>query len=102
MFTKVSVSKISQLYFEGKVSSRQIDLGDGQKRTLGVMQQGQYRFSTNEAEVMTILSGEVEVKLAGENQFTPYKYDQEFHVPSNSYFDIKVLQVTDYICRYIG
>ena len=101
-FENVTVPKEINVYFEGKVVSTTLLFEDGTKKTLGVMQKGTYNFSTNLAEVMEILSGEVKVKLANEDSFTTYKTNQIFNVEANSSFDIEVLEVSSYCCSYIG
>ena len=74
----------------------------GEEKSLGIMMPGEYNFGTGKAELMEIISGEVEVKIAGENSWTLYEGDSEFDVPANSNFDIKVKTITDYCCSYIN
>jgi len=38
---------------------------DGAKKTLGIMQPGEYEFGTGDTEIMKILSGEIDVSLPG-------------------------------------
>ena len=45
-FKNVSVEKISNTYFEGRVTSRNIKFSDGTLKTLGVMLEGEYEFNT--------------------------------------------------------
>ena len=51
-FKNVNVDKLANIYFEGKVISRNIFLMDGSKKTLGVMLVGEYEFSTESKEFM--------------------------------------------------
>ncbi|MEH6548678.1 MAG: pyrimidine/purine nucleoside phosphorylase [Pseudomonadales bacterium] len=97
---KVSVALTSKAYFDGQVTSRNITFADGEIKTLGLMLPGEYEFGTAAPELMQILSGEVEVRLAGENSWTSYTGGQEFNVVGDSKFAIKVKQVTDYLCTY--
>ena len=99
-FNGVNIIKKANIYFDGKVTSRSIELEDGAQKSLGIMQEGEYRFNTAAAEVMEILSGDIEVKQANEDDFTVLKSPCKFDVPENSYFDIKVKTLTDYICSY--
>jgi uncharacterized protein YaiE (UPF0345 family) len=96
----ISMIKEANVYFDGKVTSRAITLADGTRQTLGVMQPGEYTFDTNEAEIMEMMSGELEVKLPGE-EWKTLDTPETFNVPANSSFDLKVKTVTDYCCTYI-
>ncbi|MGC9351637.1 MAG: pyrimidine/purine nucleoside phosphorylase [Sulfurovum sp.] len=96
----ISMIKEANVYFDGNVTSRAITLADGTRQTLGVMQPGEYTFDTNEAEIMEMMSGELEVKLPGEEWKTLHT-PETFNVPANSSFDLKVHSVTDYCCTYI-
>ena len=97
----ISMIKESNIYFDGKVASRAIILEDGTKQTLGVMQPGEYTFNTNEAEIMEMMSGELEIRLPGETEFRTLNTPETFNVPANSSFDLKIKTVTDYCCTYI-
>ena len=66
------------------------------------MQEGEYRFNTEAAEIMEIYSGDIEIKLEGKDKFIVMKSPCRFEVPMNSYFDIKVKSITDYCCTYIN
>lgn len=96
----ISMIKEANVYFDGNVTSRAITLADGTRQTLGVMQPGEYTFDTNEAEIMEMMSGELDVKLPGEEWKTLHT-PETFNVPANSSFDLKVKTVTDYCCTYI-
>ena len=64
-FKNVTVVKKANVYFDGKVVSRTVLFPDGTKKTLGIMQPGEYEFSTGDREIMEILSGELEYQVAG-------------------------------------
>ncbi len=97
----ISMIKEANVYFEGKVVSRTIFLSDGSKQTLGVMQPGEYSFDTKEAEIMEMMSGDLEIRLPGEKEFKKLNTPESFNVPANSEFDLKIKTVTDYCCSYI-
>ncbi len=99
-FNNVTVIKEANVYFDGKVSSRAIVFADGSKKTLGVMLPGEYQFNTGERERMEILSGDLEVAIAGGAWLT-VSGGQEFEVPANSSFNLKVKTVTDYCCSFL-
>jgi purine/pyrimidine-nucleoside phosphorylase len=101
ILTSVDLVKKANIYFNGNVTSRTFIDADGSKKSLGIMMPGVYNFGTNEAELMEILAGEVEVKLAGEDTWSIYTENTSFDVKANSSFDIKVKVITDYFCSYI-
>ena len=97
----ISIIKEANIYFDGNVTSRTIILADGSKQTLGIMMPGEYTFATNEAEIMEMMSGELEIKLPNEDSFRTLNTPETFNVPANSSFDLKIKTVTDYCCSYI-
>lgn len=101
-FENVTVVKKANMYFDGKVTSRTIEFANGDVKTLGIMMPGEYRFGTDKKEIMEILAGQVEVLLPGEDLWHKISGGDSFEVPANSAFDIKVLNVTDYCCSYLG
>jgi uncharacterized protein YaiE (UPF0345 family) len=96
----VSIVKEANIYYDGKVTSRTVELSDGSIQSLGIMLPGNYTFGTNEAEIMEMLSGDLEIKLPGEDWKT-LNTPESFNVPANSSFDLKIKKVTDYCCSYI-
>ena len=96
----ISIIKEANIYFEGKVTSRAITLADGTKQTLGIMQVGDYTFDTKEAEIMEMMSGELDIKLPNE-EWKTLNTPETFRVPQNSSFELKIRKVTDYCCSYI-
>ncbi len=97
----VDLVKKANIYFDGNVTSRSFVDSNGEDKSLGIMMPGEYNFGTNAAELMEILDGEVEVKLAGSDTWNTYTANTSFDVPANSSFDIKVKTITDYCCSYI-
>jgi hypothetical protein len=97
----ISMIKEANVYFEGKVTSRTIFLSNGEKQTLGIMMPGEYTFDTQEAEIMEMMCGELEIRLPGEDTFKKLNTPESFNVPANSKFDLKIKTVTDYCCSYI-
>lgn len=101
-FDNVSIVKEANIYFEGKVTSRTVLFPDGTKKTLGIMLPGDYEFGTAQEEIMEILGGKLDVLLTGENEWKTFTGGTSFRVPANSSFKLKVQEVTDYCCSYIG
>lgn len=100
-FDNVTVIKAANVYFDGKVASRTVLFADGSKKTLGLMQPGEYEFGTAKAEVMEILAGELDVLLPGQSDWQHFSGGTSFDVPANASFKLKVQHLTDYCCSYI-
>lgn len=101
-FTNVTVVKKANIYFGGNVASHTVLFADGSKKTLGVMQPGEYEFSTGAAEIMEILSGALEWQMKGESIWRKVVGGESFDVPANSIFIMKVPVVTGYCCSFAG
>ena len=99
-FKNVDVDKLANIYFEGKVISRNIILKDGSKKTLGVMLVGEYEFNTVSRELMEIISGKLNLKLKDDNDWKLITNGMEFKIPKNSSFKIEVLELVNYTCSY--
>lgn len=100
-FESVNVVKAANVYFDGKVSSRTIEFSDGSSKTLGLMLPGEYTFNTGKPELMEITSGSVAYCLAGQEEWNSVTGGQSFDVPGNSSFQIKVHEITDYVCSFL-
>jgi len=96
----VTVVKEANIYYDGKVTSRTVEFSDGTIKSLGIMLPGEYTFGTIDAEIMEMMSGELDVRLPGED-WKSLSTPETFEVPANSSFDLKVTKVTDYCCSYI-
>ena len=83
LFDNVKVEKNANVYFDGKVTSRNIFFTDGTKKTLGVMLPGFYEFGT-EKEIMEIQSGTLKVLLPEETEWVDIKGGTSFEVPALS------------------
>jgi len=99
-FKDVTIERLANIYFNGNVTSRTLVLPSGERKTLGIMQVGEYKFDTAAKELMEIQAGEVEVLLPGETAWKTVKAGESFNVPANAIFDIKVKSVADYCCSY--
>lgn len=100
-FENVTVKKEANVYFDGKVTSRAIEFPNGETKTLGIMQPGDYEFGTEAAELMEITRGSLMLQLAGEDGWTEVKGGESFDVPAKSSFKVVVEEVTDYVCSYL-
>ena len=99
-YKNVDVDKIANIYFEGKVISRNIFLNDGSKKTLGVMLPGKYQFNTVSSELIEIMSGRLNFKHEDNNDWMLIKSGMNFNVPQNSTFEVEVLELVNYTCSY--
>lgn len=86
-------------YFEGKVKSIAFK-GDKLNSTVGVMAAGDYVFGTSQKEVMTIVSGQLIVTLAGEVEQSIFKTGESFIILANQEFKVTVKNDTAYLCTY--
>lgn len=100
-FSNVTIIKKANIYFDGGVTSRIVIFPDGSRKTLGIMQPGEYKFDTAEPEIMAIISGELEVLLPGESAWRPVKGGEQFKVPGQAAFCLKIKKVTDYCCSFV-
>jgi len=100
-FKNVAVVKKANVYFNGGAVSRTVLFPDGSKKTLGVMQPGEYEFNTADKELMEIISGELDVLLPGGKSWKLVQGGESFDVPANSTFTMKVKKLSDYCCSFI-
>ena len=100
-FKNVDVDQLANIYYEGKVISRNIYLKDGSRKTLGVMLVGEYEFKTISKEVLEIISGKLNFKVDGTDNWQLVKEGMSFNVPKKSSFKVKVLELVNYTCSYI-
>lgn len=100
-FKNVTVERHANVYFDGKVTSHTILFPTGERKTLGVMLPGEYRFGTGKKELMEIQAGEVQILLPGESTWRTVGAGDSFEVAGDSAFDIRVAKITDYCCSYL-
>jgi len=86
-------------YFEGKVKSIAFDGGD-LPATVGVMAPGEYTFGTSQREYMTVVNGELVVKLPDSEEWLSFGSGDTFIVEADKSFDLKVNTETAYLCKY--
>jgi len=99
-FENVTVVKEANIYYDGKVTSRTIEFADGSIKSLGIMLPGEYTFNTADKEIMEMMSGELDIRLPGED-WKSLTTPETFEVPANSSFDLVIKTPTDYCCSYI-
>ncbi len=99
-YSSATIKHKANVYQDGKITSRSVVTAEGEMKTLGIMQTGNYRFSTEAPEVMEVTQGRCKVKLADSQDWTEYQVGESFNVPGNSHFEIEVDELLDYICHY--
>ena len=87
-------------YFDGKVQSVAFER-NGRRATAGVIDAGEFHFGTDAAERMTVVSGELWVKVQGATAFRPYPAGTAFEVPAKSGFDVKADAPVAYLCEFL-
>jgi len=86
-------------YFDGSVISLAYQHEEG-PATIGVMDVGEYEFSTAQQEHMKVISGAMEVRLPGQSSFTEIGSEGTFSVEANQTFQVKIRKQTAYLCLY--
>ncbi len=86
-------------YFDGKVKSIGFQTAT-LPATVGVMAIGEYEFDTSKKEVVTVVSGELVVKLPNSSDWVSFKQGDHFTVAANQVFHLKVNIETAYLCTY--
>jgi uncharacterized protein YaiE (UPF0345 family) len=88
------------VYFEGKVQSIAFER-NGRRQTAGVIDIGEFHFGTDAAERMTVVSGELAVKLDGTSEWKSYPAGTAFEVAQKSGFDVRAASPTAYLCEFL-
>ncbi len=86
-------------YFDGNVASIAFQTAS-LPATVGVMAVGEYEFGTTELETVTVVSGALTVKLPNRDDWQTYRVGDQFVVPANEKFQLKVAEETAYLCTY--
>ena len=88
------------VYFEGKVQSVAFER-NGRRQSVGVIDGGEFHFGTDAAERMTIVSGELTVKVDGAIEWSTYPAGTSFEVPAKGGFDLRAGAPVAYLCEYL-
>ena len=97
----VTLTTQANVYFDGKCVSHGFQAADGSKASVGVILPATLTFNTGAAEVMECVAGACEYKLAGSDEWQKSGPGEQFSVPANSSFDIRVAEAYHYICRFM-
>jgi uncharacterized protein YaiE (UPF0345 family) len=86
-------------YFAGKVKSIAFTTPEG-AATVGVMAVGEYEFGTASVEIMSVVSGALEIKLPGAEGWKTIKAGESFEVAADVKFGVRTQVETAYLCLY--
>ncbi len=86
-------------YFNGNVMSIALQT-ETLPATVGVMEPGDYEFGTSQKEVMTIVSGKMEVLLPGSEEWQTFTNGESFEIEANVKFKVRLSGQTAYFCTY--
>lgn len=86
-------------YFGGEVVSIAFQ-GETSPATVGVMAAGEYQFSTDKKETMTVLSGAISIKQPNADDWETFNVGESFIVEASQTFGVKVSKDAAYICTY--
>jgi uncharacterized protein YaiE (UPF0345 family) len=87
-------------YFDGKVQSIGFER-NGRRATAGVIAPGEFHFGTDAPERMTVVSGELEVKVGERDAWRAYAAGTAFEVPGKSGFDVRASEPVAYLCEFL-
>ena len=100
-FANVTATCKANIYFDGKVVSHTLTLADGNRKTLGLIYPGLYKFNTGAPEKMEIIAGACRVRIAGSGDWIGFTAGTWFDVPGNSFFEIEVADgIAEYVCSF--
>ncbi len=86
-------------YFDDAVISIALQ-SETMPASVGVMQPGSYEFSTSQFETMTVIRGELTVKLPNKDEWQTFAEGETFTVDAHRKFYLKVGVDTVYFCTY--
>ncbi len=99
-FSNATIKYKANIYHDGKVTSRTVITANGERKTLGIMLPGNYRFTTDTEEKIDISVGRCRIRLAANPQDLTYQAGDSFSVPAHTSFEIEVLELVDYLCHF--
>lgn len=86
-------------YFDDKVTSIAFQTAT-LPATVGVMEIGEYEFSTSEFETMSVVSGALTVKLPDNDDWQTFAAGEQFTIEADKKFNVKVEVESAYLCTY--
>ena len=96
----VTVTTQASVYFDGKCISHGITFADGTKKSVGVILPATLTFNTGAPEIMECVAGSCEYRLARTEDWIKSSAGEQFSIPGNAKFDIRVTEPYHYICHF--
>ncbi|MDD2713667.1 MAG: pyrimidine/purine nucleoside phosphorylase [Simplicispira sp.] len=96
----VSITTKANVYFDGKCVSHGFTFADGTQKSVGVVLPATLTFNTGAPEIMECVAGSCEYRLDGTDAWLTSTPGEQFSIPGNSKFDIRVAQAYHYICHF--
>lgn len=94
------VATQANVYFDGKCVSHALTLPDGTRKSVGVVLAATLTFGTGAPEIMECVAGSCQYRMAGSDTWITCGPGEQFSVPGQSKFDIRVDDAFHYICHY--
>jgi uncharacterized protein YaiE (UPF0345 family) len=86
-------------YFDGGVQSIGFER-HGRRLTAGVVDRGEFHFDTDAPERMTVVSGELLVRVAGSPEWRRYPAGSAFEIGAKTGFDVRAEAASAYVCEF--
>lgn len=86
-------------YFDGNVKSIAFASEQG-PATVGVMAAGEYEFGTSNKEIMTVVSGAMNIRFPDGEAWKRFEAGERFEVEANQRFGVRVEADCAYLCLY--
>lgn len=87
-------------YFEGKVQSVGFER-NGRRQTVGVIDAGEFRFTTDGAERMWVVSGELAFRPQGKTEWQTVVIGGAIEIAASTEFDVRATEPAAYWCEFL-
>ena len=98
--THLGVMLKHNVYFDGGVQSIGYER-NGSRATVGVIDAGEFRFGTDAAERMTVVSGELSVRFGDDGDWVRYPAGTTFEIGQKSHFFVRARAPAAYLCVFL-
>jgi purine/pyrimidine-nucleoside phosphorylase len=86
-------------YFDSKVKSLAFQNSEGEF-TVGVMAIGEYEFGTSTVEIMTVISGKLNIQFQDSTMWQVFEPNHSFTVDKGQKFKVRIEEPSAYLCQY--
>ena len=97
-FEDATVETRANVYYDGRVTSRELRTADGDRYTLGIVLPGTYEFETDGRETIEILAGSGTIDRT--DGAVAFDAGDVVTVPADTSFEFVADDVVDYCCSY--